>query len=76
MKKMLYLILAGVFFLLGLVGLVLPVIPQIPFFVLSALFASAGSERIRQRVTRTKLYQKYLADTVEKNEILSRFLQA
>ena len=75
MKRILLLLLALFAFLLGLIGLVLPVIPQVPFFAASVILASVASTRIRERVKKTQLYQKYLAEWIGKNRFLVRLFE-
>ncbi|MFY9552482.1 MAG: DUF454 family protein [Thermoanaerobaculia bacterium] len=40
------------FFVLGVIGVLIPVMPQIPFFVMSALFFSLVSPRLRRALRR------------------------
>ena len=69
MKKIIFNCLALLFFVIALLGSFLPVLPTVPFLLLSAFFASSGSERIHNKITKTKLYQKHLADFVDKKEM-------
>jgi uncharacterized membrane protein YbaN (DUF454 family) len=45
-------ILGFVFFALGVVGLIVPVMPQVVFFLLSAIFFSLVSPRLRRAMRR------------------------
>jgi uncharacterized membrane protein YbaN (DUF454 family) len=47
-KKIAFLILGCVGFLLGLVGLMLPVVPQVPFFLLAFYGFVRGSDRLHR----------------------------
>ena len=69
-------ILATIFFILGVIGLLIPVIPQVPFFVAGVLLMSAVSPRFRNAVTGTKLYRKYLKKHIDNNVRLSAMLNA
>jgi uncharacterized membrane protein YbaN (DUF454 family) len=40
------------FFLLGVIGVLIPVMPQVPFFVMSLIFFSLVSRRVRQAIRR------------------------
>ena len=71
MKKILLLILAGVFFILGAVGLLIPVIPQIPFFALAIVFACSGSDKIKEKIRTSSIYEKHLKKYIESNRFLS-----
>ena len=57
--RFLWLVLAIVSFVGGIVGLLLPVIPQIPFFILCLFSLSKFSPRFHSWLQQTKLYQKY-----------------
>ncbi len=40
------------FFVLGVIGILIPVVPQVPFFIMSALFLSLVSPRLRRAMRR------------------------
>lgn len=71
MKKILLFVLSGVFFVLGVVGLLIPIIPQIPFFALSVVFACMGSDKIKEIVRKSPVYEKHLKKYIENNKFLS-----
>ncbi len=73
--NLVFLILGGLFFLIGLVGLMLPVIPQIPFLAAGAVFMAAGSKRFRRMLKSSSLYRKHLKEHVDRNRFLSRLLK-
>lgn len=44
--------LAIFFFVLGIIGILIPIMPQVPFFVMSLLFLSLVSPRVRRAIRR------------------------
>ena len=72
MKKIICLIFASVFYILGLIGLIIPIIPQIPFFVIGTIFLIIGFERIKNKILESNFYQEHLKDFVNKNNILKK----
>lgn len=61
--RCLWLLLAIISFIGGIIGLMLPIIPQIPFFILclySIYSISKFSPRFHAWIKGTKLYQKYI----------------
>lgn len=45
---------AVIFFLLGLVGWLIPVVTGIPFYVLSLILLGMASDRVRERINRVE----------------------
>ena len=74
MKKLVFLLLAAVFIILGIIGLIIPVVPQVPFFVVAALLIASVSERFRFFVISSKFYRKHLKDHVMKHGRIKRIL--
>lgn len=72
MKKIICLIFAVIFYLLGIVGLIIPIIPQIPFFVIGTVFLIIGFEGVKEKIIKSNFYKKYLKEYVEKNKILNK----
>ena len=72
MKKIICLILASIFYILGTIGLIIPIIPQIPFFVIGTIFLIIGFERIKDKILESNFYQEHLKDFVNKNNILKK----
>ena len=75
MKKIICLICASVFYLLGIIGLIIPIIPQIPFFIIGTIFLIIGFEKIKEKILESKLYEKYLKKWVNKNNILRKIFE-
>lgn len=75
MVKIILLLAALLFFVLGLIGLILPVIPQVPFFALGTLLLCAVSKRFKRLITGTKLYQQHLKKHIDAHEKLREFME-
>ena len=75
MKKIICLILASMFYLLGIIGLIIPIVPQIPFFIIGTIFLIIGFKRIKEKILESKLYEKYLKDWVNKNNLLRKIFE-
>jgi hypothetical protein len=73
-KKLVFLLLAAVFIILGLIGLAIPVVPQVPFFVVAALLIASVSERFRHFVISNKFYRKHLKQHVMKHKTIKKML--
>lgn len=61
-RKLLFMILAGLFFALGALGAVLPVLPATPFLLLTSYFLVRCSPRLNQRLLRSPLLGPILTD--------------
>lgn len=72
MKKIICLIFASVFYLLGIIALIIPIIPQIPFFIIGTIFIVIGFKSIKEKILESNFYKQYLNHFVEKNNILKK----
>ena len=61
-KRIVYLVVGCLAFVLGTVGVVLPILPTVPFYLLAAFCFAKSSERLHTWFLGTKLYQDNLAD--------------
>lgn len=61
-RKLLFLMLAGLFFALGALGAILPVLPATPFLLLTSYFLVLCSPRLNQRLLRSPLLGPILTD--------------
>lgn len=59
-KKVIYILVGLVAFVLGTIGVVLPVLPTTPFYLLASFCFMRGSERFDKWFKGTKLYKKHL----------------
>ena len=70
MKKIICIIFASVFYILGFIGLLIPVIPQVPFFVVGTLMLALGSKKVKEKIKSTKFYNEHVKEYLEKYKIL------
>ncbi len=70
MKKIICIILAVIFYILGIIGLCLPIIPQVPFLVLGFFFSSIASKKFKEKVMGTNFYKKHIEEHVLNNKFL------
>ena len=75
MKKIICLIFASLFYLLGIIGLIIPIVPQIPFFIIGTIFLIIGFETIKEKILESKLYDKYLKEWVSENNFLRKIFE-
>ena len=61
-KRWLYLALAGVFFLLGLMGILLPILPTTPFLLLTSYFLVRTSPSLHASLLRSRFFGPILTD--------------
>lgn len=72
MKKIVCLVMASVFYILGIIGLIIPIIPQIPFFIIGTIFLIIGFEGMKEKIIKSNFYKQHLKRHVEKNNILKK----
>ena len=72
LKRKLLIVIGFLSFGLGSLGVLLPILPTTPFILLSAYCFSKGSIRFEIWLKQTKIYQKYVADYVEKGTIAKK----
>ena len=68
--RIVYLILAAIFLVLGTIGLALPIIPQVPFLALGFIFLSLGSKKFRRFVESKALYREHVLPWIARHPIL------
>lgn len=68
--RIVYLILATIFLVLGTIGLALPIIPQVPFLALGFIFLSLGSKKFRRFVEIKVLYREHVLPWIARHPIL------
>ena len=72
MKKIICLIFASVFYILGIIGLIIPIIPQIPFFIIGTIFLIIGFEGIKEGILESNFYKLHFKKYVDKNTVLKK----
>ena len=70
MKKVICIIFASIFYILGIVGLLIPIVPQIPFFVIGTLLLAFGSNKTKQKIINNKFYKEHVKEYLQKYRIL------
>ena len=72
MRKILCLIIASLFYILGIIGLIIPIIPQVPFFILGTIFLILGFKGIKEKIIKSDFYKQHFKKHVDKNNILKK----
>ncbi|MHC4879521.1 MAG: YbaN family protein [Planctomycetota bacterium] len=68
-KRIVQLTLAGLFFVLGVLGAFLPLLPATPFLLLASYFLSKSSPRLNRRLLRSRMFGRILSDWQERGGI-------
>ena len=72
MKKLICLVMASVFYILGIIGLIIPIIPQMPFFIIGTIFMIIGFEKLKDKILKSDFYREHLKGLVNKNKTLKK----
>ena len=68
MKKLVFILLGGLTFVLGTIGAFVPILPTTPFYIATTFFWINSSERLHQYLLKNPVYHKYVQEMiVEKN---------
>ncbi|MGL5315545.1 MAG: YbaN family protein [Peptostreptococcaceae bacterium] len=65
-KKVGYLILAALSFIVGIIGIFLPILPTTPLLLLTSYCLLKSSDRLNEKFMQTKIYDKYVKSFREK----------
>lgn len=68
-RRTAYLIFAGLFFVLAVVGILLPGLPTTPFLLLTSYFLIRSSPRLNQRLLNSKWFGPILSDWQHKGGV-------
>ena len=60
LKKLIYLLVGLIAFILGAIGIFLPLLPTTPLFLLTSFCLLKSSDRLNEKFMQTKLYEKYV----------------
>lgn len=66
MKKVIFTSLGALTFMIGTIGIFVPLIPTTPLYLATAFFWLRSSEKLYQRFTASKNYQRYIQPFVTK----------
>ncbi|SJZ48658.1 hypothetical protein SAMN02745116_00494 [Pilibacter termitis] len=74
MKKILFIFLGGISFLIGTIGIVLPFLPTVPFYLLTAFLLMRSSEKLHEKFIHSKYYQHYVKTLLIEKKIDNKSL--
>ena len=60
LKKLIYLLVGLIAFILGAIGIFLPLLPTTPLFLLTSFCLLKSSDRLNEKFMETKMYEKYV----------------
>lgn len=64
-KKIFWLVVASIFFIMGTVGTVLPVLPTVPCYLVTAFGFAQSSDRLHAWFEKSQLYKKHVLPYLE-----------
>lgn len=70
MKKIICIIFASIFYILGFIGLLIPVIPQVPFFVIATMILAFGYKNVKEKIKSNKFYNEHIKEYLERYKIV------
>lgn len=65
-KKVGYLTIGGISFVLGVIGIFLPILPTTPLLLLTSFCLLKSSDKLNEKFMKTKIYKKYVKSFQEK----------
>ena len=71
MKKISYITIGCISFILGIIGIPLPILPTTPLLLLAGFCFSRSSDRFNNWLVETKIYKFYVGDYLE-SRIISK----
>ncbi|MGL5439844.1 MAG: YbaN family protein [Filifactoraceae bacterium] len=69
-KKVIFIVIGSLAFILGAIGVMLPILPTTPFLLLSSFCFVRGSKKFDRWFKSSKIYKKYLED-FEQNKCMT-----
>lgn len=72
LKRIIYVLLGILAFILGAIGVILPVLPTTPFLLLASFCFVKGSDRFNKWFIETKIYKKHLETFVKERAMTLR----
>ncbi len=70
-KKIVFLVVGCICFVIGTVGAFFPILPTTPFYLITAYCFARSSERLDEWFKGTKLYKKHLESFVKKEGMMA-----
>ena len=66
LKKLIYLLVGLIAFILGAIGIFLPLLPTTPLFLLTSFCLLKSNDKLNEKFKKTKMYENYVKSFVEK----------